>query len=94
MFYLLHSSQASWQFGGHKKNEEKDVFFLCKLCVQPPSQTTGSHKTEFVFDVRQFGVLQRAPVTLLYPRPFIHRAAKNHKQKKSHKERKKKKKEI
>lgn len=29
-------------------------------CGQPPLQTTGSHKTEFVFDVRQFGVLQRA----------------------------------
>lgn len=36
-------------------------------CVQPPSQTTGSHKTEFVFDVRQFGVLQRAQLHFSTP---------------------------
>lgn len=35
--------------------------------MHPPSQTTGSHKTEFVFDVRQFGVLQRAQLHFSTP---------------------------
>lgn len=55
--------------GGHKKvrKDEKASSRLLVNCVQPPSQTTGSHKTEFVFDVRQFGVLQRAPLHFSTP---------------------------
>lgn len=55
--------------GGHKKrrkDENVSSLFLVN-CVQPPSQTTGSHKTEFVFDVRQFGVLQRAQLHFSTP---------------------------
>lgn len=55
--------------GGHKevrKDENVSSHFPIN-CVQPPSQTTGSHKTEFVFDVRQFGVLQRAQLHFSTP---------------------------
>lgn len=55
--------------GGHKK-ERKDENVSSRFLVdyvQPPSQTTGSHKTEFVFDVRQFGVLQRAQLHFSTP---------------------------
>jgi len=57
--------------------------------VQPPSQTTGSHKTEFVFDVRQFGVLQRAQ--LHFSTPSLYTEQLKTTSKKSHKEKKKKK---
>lgn len=59
-------------------------------CVQPPSQTTGSHKTEFVFDVRQFGVLQRAQ--LHFSTPVLYTEQLKTTSKKSHKERKQKRK--
>lgn len=52
--------------------------------VQPPSQTTGSHKTEFVFDVRQFGVLQRAQ--LHFSTPILYTEQPKTTSKKSHKE--------
>lgn len=51
-------SGSFWQFKNIKV-EESSVS-LSGNSGQPPLQTTGSHKTEFVFDVRQFGVLQRA----------------------------------
>lgn len=60
-------------------------------CVQPPSQTTGSHKTEFVFDVRQFGVLQRAQLHFSTPVLYTEQLkpqAKNPTRKKKEKKRK------
>lgn len=51
-------SGSFWQFKNIKVEENR--VSLSGNCGQPPLQTTGSHKTEFVFDVRQFGVLQRA----------------------------------
>lgn len=59
-------------------------------CVQPPSKTTGSHKTEFVFDVRQFGVLQRAQLHFSTPILYTEQLKTTSKTK-SHKEKKKKK---
>lgn len=83
-----------------KKGRRGEMFphFSSSVSVQPPEQTTGSHRTEFVFDVRQFGVLQRAQLhfsTPPTPSP-LQRAAKNHKQEipQRKKTRKKKKKSI
>lgn len=47
--------------------DERSTRLFLVSCVQPLSQTTGSHKTEFVFDVRQFGVLQRAQLHFSTP---------------------------
>lgn len=63
LFQLLHLSRASWQLEDTEVKVRKDEKFSSLFGVdreQPPSHTTGSHETEFVFDVRQFGVLQRA----------------------------------
>ncbi len=93
LFYLLHSSQAPWQLEDTKKvrkDENVSSLFLVN-CVQPPQQTTGSHKTEFVFDVRQFGVLQRAQ--LHFSTPILYTEQLKTTSKISHKEKKKKKKQ-
>lgn len=81
---------GSWRT--QKKKEKMRMFSSLFLvnCVQPPSQTTGSHKTEFVFDVRQFGVLQRAQ--LHFSTPVLYTEQLKTTSKKSHKEKKKKKK--
>lgn len=70
---LLHLMPDLLVLGG----QSKDLILFS--CLQPPSQRTGSHKTEFIFDVRQFGVLQRA--RLHFSTPILYRAAKNHKPK-------------
>lgn len=93
-FYLKSialKSQASWQLEDTKRwrrDESVPSHFLIS-CVQPPSQTTGSHKTEFVFDVRQFGVLQRAQ--LHFSTPILYTEQLKTTSKKSHKKRKKEK---
>lgn len=75
-----------------RKDEKFCSRFLVN-CVQPPSQTTGSHKTEFVFDVRQFGVLQRAQLhfstPILYTEQLKTTSKKSHKRKKETKTKKK-----
>lgn len=88
LFYLLHSSQAPWQLEDTKRKDENDSSLFLVNCVQPPKHTTGSHKTEFVFDVRQFGVLQRAQ--LHFSTPILYTEQLKTTSKKSHKERKKK----
>lgn len=63
--------------------------FSLSVSVRPPEQTTGSHRTEFVFDVRQFGVLQRAQLHFSTPPPpVLYREQLKTTSKKSHKERK------
>lgn len=69
--YLLHSRQASGSWRSHRR---KQAFSLSLFCVPPsliacslPEQTTDSHRTEFVFDVRQVWCFAESPVTLLYP---------------------------
>lgn len=81
---------GSWRTQKRKDENVSSLFLL--NCVQPPSQTTGSHKTEFVFDVRQFGVLQRAQ--LHFSTPILYTEQLKTTSKKSHKERKKQKNEI
>lgn len=79
---------GSWRTQKVRKDEKVSSRFLVN-CVQPPSQTTGSHKTEFVFDVRQFGVLQRAQ--LHFSTPILYTEQLKSTSKKSHKEKKRKK---
>lgn len=80
LLFLIYCTQVrppdSWR-------SQKGKIFLIN-CVQPPSQTTGSHKTEFVFDVRQFGVLQRAQLHFSTPVLYTEQL-KTTSKKKSHK---------
>lgn len=84
---------GSWRTQ-RKWRKEEGISSLFLNCVQPPSQTTGSHKTEFVFDVRQFGVLQRAQLHFSTPVLYTEQLKTTSKKNPTKKEREKKKNEI
>lgn len=92
-FHLLHSRQASGSWRSHRRKRA----FSLSLASPPPSliacslpeQTTDSHRTEFVFDVRQVWCFAESPVTLLYPPTQSFTEQLKTTSKKSHKEKEK-----
>lgn len=63
---------------GHKKARKGQNVSSLLLFDSAQPRGGGGHQAEFIFDVRQFGVSQRARLHFSTPSP-LHRAAKNHK---------------
>lgn len=82
--HLLHSSQTSWQSEVTKKARKgQNVSSLFRF---DSAQPRGGHQAEFIFDVRQFGVSQRA--RLHFSTPVLYTEQLKTTNEKSHKERK------
>lgn len=83
--HLLHSSQASWQSEVTKKARKgQNVSSL--LLFDSAQPRGGGGQAEFIFDVRQFGVSQRA--RLHFSTPVLYTEQLKTTNEKSHKERK------